>query len=74
MTRRNHCAGLQLWERLEFVEDVQKFPGQMEQGMGQPKDRVRQVGQFAAAMGHVKPTVEHVHNKKIISLYSLISS
>ena len=63
MTRRNHCAGLQLWERLEFVEDVQKFPGLMEQEMGQPKDRVRPVGQFVAAMGHVKPTVEHVHNK-----------
>ena len=74
MTRRNRCVELQLWEQLEFVEGVQKFPGLMEQGMGQPKDRVRPVEQFVAAMGHVKPTVEHVHNKKIISLYSLISS
>ena len=41
MTRQNRCVELQLWEPLEFVERVQKFPELMEQGMGQHKDRVR---------------------------------
>ena len=70
--QRSRCVELQLWERLEFVGVVQKFPGVMEQEMGQLKDRVRPGEQFVAAMGHVRPTVGHVHNKKIISLYSLI--
>ena len=66
MTRRSRCVELQLWEQLEFVEGVQKCPGQMEQEMGQLKVRVRLAEQFVAAMGHVRPTVGHVHNKKII--------